>query len=91
MSITARTQIRNFTEGGIMGHLLRFGIPILLGNLMMIFLNTVDMIVVGQVLGEAGSSAISMIALSPTVPITSPSEISLPTFILLLSSGERFL
>lgn len=60
MSSTARTQIRNFTEGGIMGHLLRFGTPILLGNLLMILLNTVDMIVVGQVLGEAGSSAISI-------------------------------
>ena len=60
MHASSRTAIRSFTEGGIMGHLLRFGIPILLGNLMMIFLNTVDMIVVGQVLGEAGSSAISI-------------------------------
>ena len=60
MSSTAHTQIRDFTDGGIMGHLLRFGIPILLGNLMMILLNTVDMIVVGKVLGEAGSSAISI-------------------------------
>ncbi|MBO7762783.1 MAG: MATE family efflux transporter [Clostridia bacterium] len=60
MSSIARTQIRDFTEGGIMGHLLRFGVPILLGNLMMILLNTVDMIVVGQMLGEAGSSAISI-------------------------------
>lgn len=60
MSTATRTQIRVFTDGRIMGHLLRFGIPILLGNLMMILLNTVDMIVVGQVLGEAGSSAISI-------------------------------
>lgn len=60
MSSTARTEIRDFTDGRILGHLIRFGIPILLGNLMMILLNTVDMIVVGQVLGEAGSSAISV-------------------------------
>ena len=60
MASTARAGIKSFTEGGIMGHLLRFGIPILLGNLMMILLNTVDMVVVGQVLGEAGSSAISV-------------------------------
>lgn len=60
MSSTAREEIKDFTNGGIMGHLVRFGTPILLGNLMMILLNTVDMIVVGQVLGEGGSSAISI-------------------------------
>ena len=60
MHSNSRAAIRTFTDGSIMGHLIRFGIPILLGNLMMILLNTVDMIVVGQVLGEAGSSAISI-------------------------------
>ena len=60
MSTASRSAIKDFTSGNIMGHLVSFGIPILLGNLLMILLNTVDMIVVGQVLGEAGSSAISI-------------------------------
>lgn len=60
MQSVRSTVIRDFTDGSIMRHLFCFGIPILLGNLMMILLNTVDMIVVGQVLGEAGSSAISV-------------------------------
>ena len=41
-------------------HLIKFALPVLLSHFMMILLNTVDMIVVGQRLGEAGTSAVSI-------------------------------
>lgn len=55
-----KSEIKDFTTGSIPKHLIGFAVPILLGNLMMVLLNTVDMAVVGRVLGEAGSSAISI-------------------------------
>ncbi len=55
-----RSEIKDFTTGGISSHIIRFAIPILLSHLMMVLLNTVDMIVVGQRLGEAGTSAVSI-------------------------------
>ncbi|MBQ7225395.1 MAG: MATE family efflux transporter [Clostridia bacterium] len=54
------TEIKRFTEGNLTSHLIRFAIPVLLSHLMMVLLNTVDMIVVGQRLGEAGTSAVSI-------------------------------
>lgn len=54
------TEIKRFTEGNLTSHLVRFAIPVLLSHLMMVLLNTVDMIVVGQRLGEAGTSAVSI-------------------------------
>ena len=55
-----KSEIKNFTEGNLTSHLIKFAIPVLLSHLMMVFLNTVDMIVVGQRLGEAGTSAVSI-------------------------------
>ena len=52
--------IKDFTTGSLASHLIKFAIPILLANLMMVLLNTVDMIVVGQKLGENGTSAVSI-------------------------------
>ena len=55
-----RSEIKDFTTGGLTSHIIKFAIPILLSHLMMVLLNTVDMIVVGQRLGEAGTSAVSI-------------------------------
>lgn len=55
-----RSEIKNFTEGNLTSHLIKFAIPVLLSHLMMVLLNTVDMIVVGYKLGEAGTSAVSI-------------------------------
>ena len=41
-------------------HLVKLAIPVLLSHLMMVLLNTVDMIVVGQGLGEVGTSSVSI-------------------------------
>lgn len=54
------TEIRIFTEGNLTSHLIKFAIPVLLSHFMMILLNTVDMIVVGQRLGEVGTSSVSI-------------------------------
>ena len=54
------SEIKDFTEGDLTSHLVKFAIPVLLSHLMMVLLNTVDMIVVGQRLGEAGTSAVSI-------------------------------
>ena len=54
------TEIKKFTEGNLTSHLVKFAIPVLLSHFMMILLNTVDMIVVGQRLGEVGTSSVSI-------------------------------
>lgn len=54
------TEIKRFTEGNLTSHLVKFAIPVLLSHLMMVLLNTVDMIVVGQRLGEVGTSSVSI-------------------------------
>ena len=56
----SKTAIRVFTEGNLTSQLVKFAIPVLLSHLMMVLLNTVDMIVVGYRLGEAGTSAVSI-------------------------------
>ena len=52
--------IKVFTDGNLTSHLIKFAIPVLLSHLMMVLLNTVDMIVVGQRLGEVGTSSVSI-------------------------------
>ncbi len=59
-TLIKRSEIKDFTEGNLTSHLIKFAIPVLLSHFMMILLNTVDMIVVGQKLGEAGTSAVSI-------------------------------
>ncbi len=50
----------DFTKGGVMGQLLRFALPLFLSNLLQIVYNMVDMVVVGQVMGKVGLSAVSV-------------------------------
>lgn len=59
-SVEKGSEIKRFTEGNLTSHLIKFAIPVLLSHLMMVLLNTVDMIVVGQRLGESGTSAVSI-------------------------------
>lgn len=60
MIIKKGSEIKDFTNGNLTSHLIKFAIPVLISHLMMVLLNTVDMIVVGQRLGEAGTSAVSI-------------------------------
>ena len=59
-SIKNGNEIKRFTEGDLTSHLIKFAIPVLLSHFMMILLNTVDMIVIGQRLGEIGTSSVSI-------------------------------
>ena len=54
-----KTLIHDFTEGPILSQLFRFGAPFILSNLLQTVYNLVDMIVVGQVLGSSGLSAVA--------------------------------
>lgn len=60
VSVKKGSDIKRFTEGNLTSHLIKFAIPVLLSHFMMILLNTVDMIVVGQRLGEIGTSSVSI-------------------------------
>lgn len=51
---------KDFTEGNVAKQLLIFSTPLFLSNLLQIVYNMVDMIIVGQVLGKVGLSAVSV-------------------------------
>ncbi len=55
-----KSMINNLTVGSVPGQLIRFSIPFILANLLQFLYNIVDMIIVGQFLGSAGLSAVSI-------------------------------
>ena len=52
--------IRDLTVGSVPKTMLRFAMPLFLSGLLQMFYNMVDMIVVGQIVGTAGLSAVSI-------------------------------
>lgn len=56
----SRSQIKDFTHGNITKQLVVFAWPLFLSNLLQVVYNMVDMMVVGNVLGKAGISAVSV-------------------------------
>ena len=52
--------IRDFTSGSVPKQLLRFATPLLLANLLQVVYNMADMVIVGQVMGSVGLSAVSV-------------------------------
>ena len=55
-----KTLITDFTSGNIPKQLITFATPLFLSSLLQIVYNAVDMVVVGQVLGKTGISAVSV-------------------------------
>ena len=55
-----RSHIRDFTKGNITKQLITFAMPLFLSNLLQIVYNMVDMMVVGNVLGQKGLSAVAI-------------------------------
>ena len=55
-----KTEIRDFTQGNITKQLVSFALPLFLSNLLQVVYNMVDMIIVGHVLGKAGTSAVAV-------------------------------
>ena len=60
MKALESSEIKDFTKGNLTIQLIKFAIPMLLSSLMMILLNSVDLIVVGYRLGEVGTSAVTI-------------------------------
>ncbi len=56
----SKTQIKDFTNGNITKQLVVFAWPLFLSNLLQVVYNMVDMMVVGNVLGKVGVSAVSV-------------------------------
>ena len=55
-----KTMVQDLTEGSIPKLLLRFALPLLAANALQAVYNLVDMVVVGQHIGGAGMSAVSI-------------------------------
>ena len=56
----AKTLITDFTTGNIPKQLLTFATPLFLSSLLQMVYNMVDMIIVGNVLGDVGLSAVAV-------------------------------
>ncbi len=56
----SQSMATNLTEGNVAGLLLRFAFPLFVSNALQAVYNIVDMIVVGQYIGGAGMSAVSI-------------------------------
>lgn len=56
----SKTYTQDFTQGSVSKQLLVFSAPLFLSNLLQIVYNMVDMIIVGQVEGKVGLSAVSI-------------------------------
>lgn len=56
----ANTYVKDFTEGKVTPQLIKFATPLFLASLLQVVYNMVDMIVVGQVMGKPGLSAVSV-------------------------------
>ena len=57
---TGRTMITDLTQGSVTQLLFRFAMPLFVANALQALYNLVDMVVVGQVIGGAGMSAVSI-------------------------------
>lgn len=58
--IENHSEIKDFTKGNLTSQLIKFAIPMLLSSLMMVLLNSTDLIVVGYKLGKVGTSAVTI-------------------------------
>jgi len=55
-----RTNVRDFTEGNISKQLLTFALPLFMSNLLQVAYNMLDMVIVGNVMGKVGTSAVAV-------------------------------
>ena len=56
----SRSFSADFTRGPVLSQLVRFSLPLFLSNLLQILYNMADMVIVGQVMGPVGLSAVSV-------------------------------
>ena len=77
-SSSTGTMIRDMTEGPVVPQLLRFAFPLFVSNALQAFYNLIDMVIVGNYIGKAGMSAVSIKTATPTY-VTSRSGSNLNT------------
>ena len=53
----------DMTEGSIEGHLARFAIPLILGNMFQLTYNAADSIIVGRFVGNEAQAAVGILFL----------------------------
>ena len=58
--MSSNTMIRDMTHGPVAPHLFRFAFPLFISNALQAIYNLVDMVVVGNYIGKAGMSAVSI-------------------------------
>ncbi len=58
--MSTRTMVRDMTKGPVVGQLIRFTLPLFVSNALQAVYNLVDMVIVGNYIGKAGMSAVSI-------------------------------
>ena len=58
--MSSKTMIRDLTRGPVVSQLFRFAMPLFISNALQAVYNLVDMVVVGNYIGKAGMSAVSI-------------------------------
>ena len=56
--VMGKTSVKNMTEGSIIGQIIMFSLPLMLGNIFQMLYNTVDSIVVGNFVGKEALAAV---------------------------------
>lgn len=69
--------MQDMTKGSILSHLIRFAVPMILGNLLQLTYNAVDSILIGKFLGENALAAVSASEPIFTILVLGASGISL--------------
>ena len=69
--------MQDMTKGSILSHLIRYAIPMILGNLLQLTYNAVDSIIIGKFLGENALAAVSTSDPIFTILVLGASGISL--------------
>ena len=57
--MTRASDVTRMTEGPIAGHIIRFAVPLFIGNLFQQLYNTADALIVGNLIGSEALAAVS--------------------------------
>ena len=75
--------MQDMTKGSILSHLIRYAIPMILGNILQLTYNAVDSIIIGKFLGESALAAVSTSDPIFTILVLGASGVSLGTSVMI--------
>lgn len=75
--------MQDMTKGSILAHLIRFSIPMILGNMLQLTYNAVDSIIISKFLGDTALAAVSTADPIVTILVLGASGISLGSSVLI--------